>query len=461
MKRILVLSLLLCLSLRTASAARAQADGPVYVVAEGDSYWAIADTFKVTIPDLLAANGFSVDHIINPGDRLVIPGYEGIHGVLASRMVELGDTLATLSLRTGIPADTLMRLNRLTNPQRLYAGQALVVVEPEDGTAPASKWETGRALTLSAGTPLLALAAAEGKSPWELAGVNNLSSPADQFSGRTLFEVGGDKPLRAWPDPVADIRFRQLPLMQGMTGEMYLTLAREGTAEGTLGDYVLNIRAWDGKMVALQGIHATAVPKSYPLKLKITAADGRTIFFEQDVQVVSGKYPVEPDLKVPPETLNLDTIAAEAELTQSIVAPFTEERYWTAVFLKPAIRDIGSLFGNRRSYNNGAYYYYHTGVDYYGRMNEPVLAPAPGRVVYTDKLVICGNTTVIDHGWGVYTRYCHQSAFKVQPGDTVVPGQEIGLIGNTGRVDGPHLHFELWVGGVQVNPLTWMQEVFP
>jgi murein DD-endopeptidase MepM/ murein hydrolase activator NlpD len=461
MKRILALSLILFLSLSSASVSQAQVDGPVYVVAEGDSYWGIASTFMVTIPDLLAANGFSDNHVINPGDRLVIPGYGGIHGVLAARTVELGDTLDTLALRTGVPADTLIRLNRLTNPQRLYAGQVLITVEPEEGTAAAARWETGRALTLPTGTPLLALAAAEGKSPWELIGVNNLSSAADQFSGQTVLSVGGDRPLRAWPDPVMEIRFRSLPLVQGTTGEMYLTLSQEGKAEGRLGEYVLNIRAWDGTMVALQGIHAQAKPQTYPFTVTITLADGQTVFFEQDVLVVSGNYPVEPDLKVPPETLNLDTIQAESDLTQSIVAPFTEERYWTNTFLKPATRGIGSYFGNRRSYNDGAYYYFHTGVDFYGSEKEPILAPAPGRVVFTGPLVICGNTTVIDHGWGVYTRYCHQHTINVQPGEMVMPGQEIGLIGRTGRADGPHLHWEVWVGGVQVNPLTWTEAVFP
>ncbi len=461
MKRILALSLIIFLSLSSPSVTHAQADGPVYVVQEGDSYWGIADTFKVTIPDLLAANGFSENHVINPGDRLVVPGYEGIHGVLASRTVELGETLATLSLRTGIPTDTLMRLNRLVNPQRLFAGQVLVVVEPEEGSAAATRWETGRALTLSAGKPLLALAAAEGKSPWELTGLNNLSSAADQFSGQTVLAVGGERPLRAFPDPVEDIHFRALPLVQGMTGEILIGLSQDGRVEGKLGDSILNFRAWDGKLVTLQGIHAQAKPRAYPFTLTITLADGRVFPFQQDVLVVSGNYPVEPDLKVPPETLNLDTITAEAEQVQAIVAPFTEERYWTNAFLKPAIRDVGSLFGNRRSYNNGAYYYFHTGVDYYGREKEPVFAAAPGRVVFAGPLIICGNTTIIDHGWGVYTRYCHQHTIKVQVGEMVTPGQEIGLIGRTGRVDGPHLHFEVWVGGVQVNPLVWMQEVFP
>lgn len=461
MKRIFALSLIIFLSLYSASVTQAQADGPVYVVLEGDSYWGIANTFKVTIPDLLAANGFSDNHVINPGDRLVVPGYEGIHGILASRTVELGETLATLSLRTGIPTDTLMRLNRLVNPQRLYAGQALVVVEPEQGSAAAARWETGRALTLSAGKPLLALAAAEGKSPWELTGLNNLSSAADQFSGQTVFSTGGERPLRTFPDPVEDIRFRALPLVQGMTGEIYLSLSQEGRVDGKLGESILNFRPWDGKMVALQGIHAQAKPQAYPFTVTIALADGRTIFFEQDVLVISGNFPVEPDLKVPPETLNLDTIAAEADQVQAIVAPFTEERYWTNTFLKPATLGIGSLFGNRRSYNNGTYYYFHTGVDYYGREKEPFFAPAPGRVVFTGPLVICGNTTIIDHGWGVYTRYCHQHTIKVQVGDMVTSGQEIGLIGRTGRADGPHLHFEILVGGVQVNPLVWMQEVFP
>jgi LysM repeat protein len=181
MKKLLVLSLLLAFSLIVVRAAHAQADGPVYIVGEGDSYWAIANIFRVTIPDLQAANGFSENHVINPGDRLVIPGYEGIHGVLASRTVGLGETLETLALRTGVPADTLMQLNRLVNPRRLYAGQLLITVEPEEEAEIAPRWDTGRALTLPQGTPLLALAAAEGINPWELAEVNGLSSAAEQY----------------------------------------------------------------------------------------------------------------------------------------------------------------------------------------------------------------------------------------------------------------------------------------
>jgi murein DD-endopeptidase MepM/ murein hydrolase activator NlpD len=433
----------------------------VYVVQEGDSYWAIADLFKVTIPDLLAANGFSVNHIINPADRLVIPGYEGIHGVLSTRTVELGESLATLALRTGIPTDTLLRLNRLVNPERLYAGQAMIVVEPEEGTAAVTRWENGRALSLSAGTPLLALAAAEGKDPWELTGLNDLPSQADQFSGQSLLTVGGDQPLRAWPAPLENIQFRSLPLVQGMTSEIFITLSGDAQVASTLGDWALNFRALDDRLAALQGIHATAAPKTYPFRVTVTLSDGSSLVFEQDVLLISGKYPDEPDLKVPAETLDPQTIASESEQVRAIIAPFTEERYWEGLFLAPAAKGITSLYGNRRSYNNGAYYSFHAGVDYAGREKDPILAPAAGRVIFTGPLTICGNTTIIDHGWGVYSRFCHQHTIEVQLGEMVKPGQEIGLIGRTGRVDGPHLHWEIWVGGVQVNPLTWLQEIFP
>ena len=69
--------------------------------------------------------------------------------------------------------------------------------------------------------------------------------------------------------------------------------------------------------------------------------------------------------------------------------------------------------------------------------------------------------TFIDHGWGVFTGYLHQSELLVSEGDWVEVGDEIGLVGYTGRVTGPHLHWEVWVGGVPVNPLEWTSTAFP
>lgn len=124
---------------------------------------------------------------------------------------------------------------------------------------------------------------------------------------------------------------------------------------------------------------------------------------------------------------------------------------------------FASAFGSRRSYNDGSFYNYHSGIDYSVCLadNINIYAAADGTVVFAQELPIHGNFTVIDHGWGVYTTYSHQTQQVVKAGDTVKRGQLIGLIGSTGRSVGPHLHFEVIINGVYVNPLTWLSTTFP
>jgi murein DD-endopeptidase MepM/ murein hydrolase activator NlpD len=68
---------------------------------------------------------------------------------------------------------------------------------------------------------------------------------------------------------------------------------------------------------------------------------------------------------------------------------------------------------------------------------------------------------MIDHGHGIYTGYMHQSEIYVKPGQAVKAGGLIGLVGGTGRVEGPHLHWEVWAGGVQVDPIDWLANSYP
>jgi murein DD-endopeptidase MepM/ murein hydrolase activator NlpD len=94
-------------------------------------------------------------------------------------------------------------------------------------------------------------------------------------------------------------------------------------------------------------------------------------------------------------------------------------------------------------------------------VGDPIYAAASGVVVFAGPLTVRGNATMIDHGWGVYSAYMHQSEILVNAGDHVEKGQLIGRVGNTGRVEGAHLHFEILVGGVPVNPLAWLTEEYP
>lgn len=94
----------------------------------------------------------------------------------------------------------------------------------------------------------------------------------------------------------------------------------------------------------------------------------------------------------------------------------------------------------------------HTGVDIAVRTGTPIQAVADGRVVYAGKDAVNGNFVKLDHGHGLTTAYCHASSLLVTRGATVKMGNQIARSGKSGRVSGPHLHFQLEIDGVPVDP---------
>ncbi|MBP8274014.1 MAG: M23 family metallopeptidase, partial [Acidobacteria bacterium] len=84
----------------------------------------------------------------------------------------------------------------------------------------------------------------------------------------------------------------------------------------------------------------------------------------------------------------------------------------------------------------------------------PIKAPNAGRVRLAKDLYYSGNCVIIDHGLGVFSYFAHLSKINVAVGDMVTPGQIVGLVGATGRVTGPHLHWTMKVSGARVDPLS-------
>jgi murein DD-endopeptidase MepM/ murein hydrolase activator NlpD len=207
-------------------------------------------------------------------------------------------------------------------------------------------------------------------------------------------------------------------------------------------------------------------PGIYPFRLDVTLPDGTTQSFEQMVMIEDGYFRQDPVLQVEPSTIDPAVTEPENEFLYSLVASATPEKLWQGIFQLPVDEQfcLRSMYGNRRSYNGSDFIYFHTGVDY-GNCSEShpfdVYAPAAGTVIFAGALTVRGNATIIDHGWGVYSGLWHQEEIYVAVSDRVEAGQLIGKIGATGRVTGPHLHWEVWANGIQVNPLQWLEEVFP
>lgn len=120
-----------------------------------------------------------------------------------------------------------------------------------------------------------------------------------------------------------------------------------------------------------------------------------------------------------------------------------------AGFVWPANGMVSSPFGPRWGRM-------HEGLDIAAPTGRPVRAAKAGVVVTAAASGAYGNLIVVDHGGGEQTRYAHLSAFDVAKDTPVAIGQVIGRIGNTGRSTGPHLHFEIRLGGTAVDPLPYL-----
>jgi murein DD-endopeptidase MepM/ murein hydrolase activator NlpD len=152
--------------------------------------------------------------------------------------------------------------------------------------------------------------------------------------------------------------------------------------------------------------------------------------------------------------------ATEIAIRASQFASFDQGKHWTARFVRPLIGPQTTAFGEGRSINGGPVGGFHTGMDIGADAGTPVHASADGRVSSVVRMPIRGLSVVIDHGAGVKSGYHHLEATLVHEGDAIVQGQVVGMVGSTGLSTGPHLHWEVTVWGVNVDPLQWTTASF-
>jgi murein DD-endopeptidase MepM/ murein hydrolase activator NlpD len=166
----------------------------------------------------------------------------------------------------------------------------------------------------------------------------------------------------------------------------------------------------------------------------------------------------EEHLRVPQRFVELSPrdqarAAREAARLAAVFRAVTTERLWQGPFHVP-IEDVqpSSSFGRRRILN-GRPRSPHTGVDLGAPAGTPVRAMQRGRVVLDADLFFSGRTVILDHGLGLFSLYGHFSESRVRPGRVVDAGEVIGLVGATGRVTAPHLHWAVRLGDARVNGL--------
>ncbi len=233
---------------------------------------------------------------------------------------------------------------------------------------------------------------------------------------------------------------------------------------------------WDGRPIpvwretpssarlhALLGVDLEKPPGRYEWKISWSAADGKPLACSFPVTVRAGIFPIErltvEEQFVHPDPEQQKRVEEDQKKMKAIYDTVTPEVLWKGKFVLP-LKGVstGRNFGRRRVLNGEARSP-HTGVDFAATAGTPVYAAQSGRVVLAEDLYYSGNTVVIDHGYGIYTLYAHLSEIEAHTGDAVQTSAEIGKVGSTGRVTGPHLHWGLTIDHARVNALELVQRL--
>lgn len=199
------------------------------------------------------------------------------------------------------------------------------------------------------------------------------------------------------------------------------------------------------------------IRKDYSMVITLYRTDGGAVNYESQLRVESGEFIRESDFTLPSDRIYL--LAPDIQLNEdarlkAVYSVVTPNRFWEGQFKMPVNGRLTSPFGSVRTYNDGSTRR-HTGYDFQLTAGVPIMAAASGRVVFARGMDIHGNIVIIDHGWGVFSSYSHMKEMYVVPGQQVLQGEVLGVSGNTGRSTGPHLHWEVAVNGVWVNPITF------
>lgn len=434
----------------------------VHVVQEGENLTIIATNYGVTVEDILAINNLANGDVLALGQELIIPGGTG-EAIATVYTVAPGDSLAGIAAAFNTTIDDVIATNRLiTSEPPLVVGQTVPVIS-RTGSA-AGRPVTGRPYLVESGETLLMIAARLGLSPATLAEANGLAADAVVFPGQRLRIPDETNSYRYLPQGWVDVRLTPLTVTQGATLSVYVRNIQDGKPAGRFGELPLQFAPHDDGYVALVGIDAFTEPGIYDLEL--TGGDELGLWAPIRARVPLTEAVYDTQYIEVGEALDglLDpnVRATEDEFLKGIYADFSEEQRWDGLFQVPLTTTVVSApYGGRRSYNGGPIEIYHTGIDYAAAQGTTVLAPADGVVVFSDTLELRGGVLIIDHGLGVMTGYYHLLEALVEPGQAVAAGDPIGRVGSTGLSSGPHLHWDLRVMNVTVDPALWTQQAFP
>ena len=391
-------------------------------------------------------------------------------------IVQRGDTLFKIAATFGSSVEAFTQVNNLSNPSLIFVGQQLQVpLAPAPAARPPLPSYVEPVLNVARGS-VLTHRVSQGESLSQIAAEFELALDDlvehNEIENASLLHVGqvieipGLKPTyitAPWPDPVTALQTGPAVLREGESARLLLQTSRPSQLRGSFLGKQLNFISGENGLThwALLGVPLDTEAGYQTLAIDVDDGE-KMVGFQWPLEIHEGIFGREAIILPQDDldTLEPEVELVEQELLQHLVSGFRPGRWFDGLMMRPSAGRIVSRFGTLRSYNRGPYDRLHLGVDYAAPTGTGIRAVADGLVVLAADLNVRGLSILLDHGLGVFTGYWHLSAMDVVTGDFVRAGDSIGKMGNTGRSTGSHLHWQLWVNGVAVNPLQWLHTDF-
>ena len=256
----------------------------------------------------------------------------------------------------------------------------------------------------------------------------------------------------------AQVDVDSLPRSLMVPGGIAVTPTHGDAVSGAYRGQRILLARYEGEQYAIIGIPLDAEPG--PQQFSVAGPDGeeRLLRFE----IVPKQYrerhlTITNERQVNPNAEDMERINRESvEMRQAFST-------WSASLkpdfaMRPPVDGVRSSSFGSRSFFNGQPRNPHSGMDIAAPEGTPILAPASGVILATGNYFFNGNTIIMDHGHGLISLYCHMNTIDVAPGAAIAAGEQIGRVGSTGRVTGPHLHWSVNLNNVRVDPALFLGE---
>lgn len=258
----------------------------------------------------------------------------------------------------------------------------------------------------------------------------------------------------AYANPVVE-RLPQSALVPG--GIAVIATGTQAESAEYNGHKVL-LATHDEEQYAVIGIPLSAALGRHHFLLQLADGTQQQIAFEvQAKQYLEQRLTITNERQVNPNAEDMARINRESAEMNAAFSHWDESLVPVLHMQVPVEGIKSSSFGLRRFFNEQARAP-HSGMDIAAPEGTPILAPAPGIVRATGNYFFNGNTIIIDHGFGMISLYCHMDTIDVTLGSLVKAGEQIGEVGQTGRVTGPHLHWSINLNNVRVDPALFISE---